>query len=89
VLRADGSGLRRLTAEEASPAWSPQGARIAFARETAGNADMYVMNADGTQTTRLTRDPLREYTPAWSPDGSRIAVVAYSKGRRPPPLTST
>jgi Tol biopolymer transport system component len=52
------------------PAWSPDGQRIAFSRETAGwahdcrggfesesNFDLYVMNADGTDLTQLTSDP--------------------------------
>ena len=30
------------------PAWSPDGAKIAFATDQAGDIDIYVMNADGT-----------------------------------------
>ena len=34
---------------------------------------VYVMNADGSNQTRLTKDPAVDREPSWSPDGSRIA----------------
>ncbi|HEV8564243.1 MAG TPA: hypothetical protein VGR41_04975 [Actinomycetota bacterium] len=37
--------------------------------------DIYVMNSNGTDVTRLTEDPVPEYAVAWSPDGGRIALV--------------
>ena len=40
--------------KDGSPAWSPDGARIAFYSERDGNAEIYVMNADGSGVTRLT-----------------------------------
>lgn len=87
VMNADGTERVRLTNDGASsnPTWSPDGTRIAFARETRGNADIYVMQADGSGVTRLTHDRLREYTPAWSPDGSTIALVGYAQGASGPP----
>jgi dipeptidyl aminopeptidase/acylaminoacyl peptidase len=91
VANADGSGARQLTegVNEGWPSWSPDGTQIAFSstrtdptvREciSGGHAscptDIYVMNADGSNITRLTDDPAPEYAPAWSPDGSRIAFV--------------
>jgi TolB protein len=35
--------------------------------------DIWSINADGTDLTRLTRSPWHEFDPAWSPDGTRIA----------------
>src|SRR5437899_5042435 len=50
---------------------SPQG-RIAFVSDRDGNAEIYVMNADGSGVTRLTDNPAVDRSPAWWPDSSRI-----------------
>jgi TolB protein len=51
---------------EASPALSANG-RIAFTSDRDGNCEIYVMNADGTQQTRLTESAAIEDYPSWSP----------------------
>ena len=61
--------------KDGSPAWSPDGKRIAFYSERDGNAEIYVMNADGTAVTRLTNSTADEGYPSWSPDGKRIAFM--------------
>jgi Tol biopolymer transport system component len=55
------------------PAWSPDGRKIAFVSDRAGNAEIYVMNADGSEQRRLTRNAAPDFGPAWSPDGRKIA----------------
>ncbi len=57
----------------------PQG-RIAFQSNAAGSLDIYVMNADGSQISRLTNNAGADVFPAWSPDGSRIAFVSDMNG---------
>jgi Tol biopolymer transport system component len=46
---------------------------IAFVSTRDGNAEIYVINADGSGLQNLTNDPGMDYWPAWSPDGTRIA----------------
>jgi Ca2+-binding RTX toxin-like protein len=55
-----------------SPAWSPDGAWLAFDHD----ADIAVMDFRGQGLRRLTTtETVWEREPAWSPDGSRIAFV--------------
>ena len=83
VVKADGSGLLRLTrnpALDADPTWSPDGRRIAFASERDGNSEVYVMNANGSGQRNLTRNPAYDANPTWSPDGRKIAFVSNRDG---------
>ena len=59
------------------PASSPDGATIAFSRDTNGAFEIFVMDADGANVRQLTTDNARfEESPAWSPDGRRIAYTS-------------
>jgi Tol biopolymer transport system component len=57
---------------DTTPSWSPDGEKIAFARG-GDEGGIYVMNADGSDETRLTTDGLY---PSWSPDGEKIAFAS-------------
>jgi dipeptidyl aminopeptidase/acylaminoacyl peptidase len=91
-MNPDGTGQVNLTntgAFETDPAWSPDGTKVAFSshrdpsEEDCGggvpcNTEIYVMNADGTNQTRLTNTiGLAEYWPAWSPDGTKLAFGVF------------
>ena len=79
LIQADGTGLIELPEVEGVsnylPAWSPDGTRIAYVRwpgEGQGSTDIWVMDADGTNRERVTRNARYDNHPAWSPDGTML-----------------
>jgi Tol biopolymer transport system component len=86
VVNADGSGVRRLTRHgrvtvSSSPAWSPDGTRLAFDSRRDGRSEIYVVNADGSGLRNLTAGPGGgEWRPAWSPDGRKLAFKSLRDG---------
>jgi Tol biopolymer transport system component len=85
LIQADGTGEARLTGSTANdfdPVWSPDGSRIVFSSQRnwdeagdrlfegdPGNADLYVMNADGSAQTRLTDDGSWDGAATWVTGG--------------------
>lgn len=41
---------------------------------------LYVMDADGSNQTRLTNNPYHDTRPTWSPDGNKVAFVSDRDG---------
>jgi TolB protein len=88
-MTVQGKSEHRLTDEHADPstpeglyfqiepAWSPDGAKLAFASKREGATHIFVMNADGTGTRRLTSGRDDDSYPSWSPDGRSIV---FSRG---------
>ena len=69
VINTDGTGLKTLSDKPSTaPSWSPDGKKLVFVSDY----DIWVMNADGSKKTRLTRD-LNADHPLWSPEGKKIA----------------
>ena len=57
-------------------AQAPKRAKIVFTSARNSNAEIYIMNADGSQQIRLTHHPGEDFDPAWSPNGEHIAFVS-------------
>ena len=91
VMDADGNNQQRLTDNDfydTHPSWSPDGERIAFISRRAGHfigefglsSEIYVMDADGKNTRRLTNNRKTDVSPSWSSDGKRIVFSSYRDG---------
>ena len=81
--RANLAQLAKITTDTSSatePAFSPDGSRIAFVSTRDGNAEIYVMNPDGTNATRLTNDAQADGRPAFTPDGQAVAFHSARTG---------
>lgn len=78
VVSADGTDPVRVARVDASSlSWSADGRRIAFTRYVAGDSDIWLMNADGSNMRRLKRTPeLFERDVDWSPMRGRIAFIS-------------
>lgn len=74
-----GNTARPLNVRGTSPAFSPDGTRIAFVSDLNGSQDIYVMDVDGNNIVQITDDPYYDLWPAWSPDGDRIVFVSVSE----------
>ncbi len=88
TINTDGSGLTQLTADggdNCQPKISADGKKIAFRTSRnrytqpdmydtndSSNSDIYVMNADGSNQTRLTYDPACQKGQVISPDGTKV-----------------
>lgn len=82
IVKADGSGLRKLApsaADQEHPVWSSDGKRIAYLSNTSGSdsGDVFVMYADGHGRRRITAGApaLLNGGLSWSPDGRELAFV--------------
>ena len=75
VAQLDGTQLRQITSgpsEDATPKWSPDGRRIAFASTREANEDIWIINADGSGERNLTQHAARrqpsELVAGWQTD---------------------
>lgn len=80
VVDTAGGAPRRLTtarAKDGSPAWSPDGRRVAFVskRDQDECAALYVIAADGGEAEKVLELPYAVMSPKWLPDGCRLVVA--------------
>lgn len=80
AIRADGSGLRRVTdlpGYNGVPSWSPDGTHVAFTSDRDHLWGIFVMSADGSDQRRIREGG--SYV-RWSADGTRILFAGPPPG---------
>jgi len=83
TVRPDGTDLRQLTRSgmAASLSWSPDSRKIAYVFSSGGtNADVWVINADGSRPYPVTTSQTVKHYVRWSPDGSLLAYIETTWG---------
>lgn len=81
MVDANGGGRNRLSRAGFSPAWRPDGRTIAFVDQVEADdlesTEIFVMDADGRNQRRLTRNRVTDGSPRWSPSGR---LIAFNRG---------
>ncbi len=80
----DGENVRRLTdapdAAEWDADWPPDGSEIAFVSDRDGDAEIYLMRADGSDVRQLTTNQVGDGIPVWAPAGNLLPFVSNRDG---------
>ena len=73
TMKLDGTEVQRLTdslSDDGYPAWSPDGAWLAFDSDRYGSFDLFIVSSEGGRVFRITEDPEFEQAPVWIPKSS-------------------
>jgi TolB protein len=66
--------------ENTYPSWSPDGKKVVFESTRDGDAEIFVMSADGNAVRQLTFNTVPDGSPVFSPDGRSIAFASERTG---------
>ena len=67
--------------DEYDPAWSPDGQQLAYVSVVDDqNPEIFIMNKDGSNTSRLTNHDAMDMHPSWSPDGEMLTFASNREG---------
>ena len=78
--------VRELTSgnwRDSSPAWSPDGRKIAFISDRDGTSQIQVMWLDTREVAQLTHIDNSPQSLAWSPDGKKLAFAMFIADEKP------
>lgn len=85
VMDIDGFNNQRITKDSSmniSPAWSPDGTKLAYTSYVHGFPDIYTVDLTSGHVRQLTNNKSTNLTPAWSPSGD---IIMYSSARNRDP----
>lgn len=60
--------------------WSPDGSRLAFMSIADDNEEIFMVNNDGSNLTRITNHAASDWMPLWSPDGTKLLFLSSRDG---------
>ncbi|MBC8099194.1 MAG: PD40 domain-containing protein [Armatimonadetes bacterium] len=86
IVDADGANPRQITQFRVARIsrfvstiradWSPDGTRLVFESDHNGNADLYIINTDGSGLAQITQNVAFDHNPRWAAD-DRIYFFSY------------
>lgn len=83
VMKPNGNNPHPISnRDDIDPTWSPDGSMIAFASSRAGERQLFVMNADGSNVRQVTNLNNMGGRSTWSPDGTNLAFYRGPFGDR-------
>src|SRR5262245_24575880 len=91
ICPVEGGTAERVTrdpAHEQKPCWSPDGTKLAFSSDKAGNRDIYVLDLTTGAVEPRTWHSSDDDAPSWSPDGKWIAFQSTRDSNLDLPLNN-
>ena len=75
TILSTGGNYQQLTSDniyDHEPVWSPDGTQIVFVSTREGDLDIFIMDKDGSNLTRLTQNAESSQSARFSPDGQQL-----------------
>lgn len=87
VINSDGSsntqltGIGSVTYQDTEPSWSSDNKKIAYIRNSNAGINVWTMNSNGSEQTKITDDISGNSSPKWSTDNKKIAYISENNGK--------